>query len=160
MNPLPAFALLLAAQPVTALEPHCETYLAAVEKTAAQPARHSVSDLGEGMRTEAIIKDGQMYMQVDGRWMQGPPGFVAMEAELNADLRSGKTRLHDCQQLGRESVDGIQTTVYSYRLDLPGLPASAEPAKAYIGDDGLIHAQASDGAKVRTRFVGVTAPAL
>jgi len=155
-----ATVLLLATLPAAALEAACEPYLKAVEKTAAQPSRHSVSDLGEGMRTEVIITGGQMYMQLDGQWMKGPPNFVKNEQQLNAELRSGKLKLFDCKKLGRETVGGIATTVYSYQLDLQGLPQPKEPAKAYIGDDGLIHAQSSDGAKVRTRFTGVTAPKL
>jgi len=143
-----------------ALDAHCEAYLKAVEKTTAQPARHSVTDLGGGMRAEAIILGGRMYMQVEGRWMKGPANFLKAEQKLNADVRSGKYKLYDCKKLGRESVGGIATTVYSYQLNIGGLPQSKEPAKAYIGDDGLIHAQASDGTKVRTRFTGVTAPKL
>lgn len=157
---LPTLLLACCALPAQALEPLCDTYLKAVEKTTAQPARHMVSDLGEGVRTEAIVIGGKMYMKADTVWMNGPPTFTKMEAKLNAELRSGKTRLWDCKQLGRETVDGIATTVYSYQLDLQGLPAPKEPARVYVGADGLIYAQSSDGAKVRYRYTGVTAPKL
>lgn len=152
--------LLLAccALPAQALEPLCDTYLKAVEKTAAQSARQMVSDLGDGIRTEAIVIDGKMYMKADRAWVKGPPTFTQMEAQLNADLRSGKTKLWGCKKLGRETVDGIATTVYSYEIDMQGLPAPKEPTKVYIGDDGLIYALSSDGAKVRYRYTGVTAP--
>lgn len=155
---LPTLLLACCALPAEALEPLCDTYLKAVEKTSTQPARQMVSDLGEGMRTESIVIGNKMYMKVEGTWMKGPPTFTKMEAKLNAELRSGKTKLWDCKKLGRETVDGIATTVYSYQIDLQGLPAPKEPAKVYVGDDGLIYAQASDGAKVRYRYTGVTAP--
>ncbi|MES2884822.1 MAG: hypothetical protein V4709_08455 [Pseudomonadota bacterium] len=155
---LPTLLLACCALPAQALEPLCDTYLKAVEKTSTQPARQMVSDLGEGLRTEAIVIDNKMYMKVDGAWMKGPPTFTQMEAKLNAELRSGKTKLWGCKKLGRETVDGIATTVYSYEIDLHGLPAPKEPAKVYVGDDGLIYAQSSDGAKVRYRYTGVTAP--
>lgn len=158
MKTLSALLLLPAALPAAALEQHCETYLRAVEKTAAQPARHSVSDLGDGMRSEAVIKDGQMHLRVNGRWRKGPTDFAKLEAQLHADLRSGKIKLFACRKLGRETVGGVSTTVYSYQLHLPGVPVAEGAAKAYIGDDGLIHAQAADGVMVQNQFSKVTQP--
>ena len=99
-------------------------------------------------------------MQMAGRWMKGPPNFAATEKKLNAAMRSGEIQLLDCQKLGRETVDGIATTVYRYRMKMPGTTLGSEtPAKVFIGDDGLLYAQDSgDGAKVRYRYQGVTAP--
>ena len=155
---LPALLIAFCALPAQALEPACDPYLKAAEKTTAQPARQMVSDLGGGFKTEAVVKDGKMYMKVDGSWMKGPPTFTQMEANLNAEMRSGKIKLWDCKKLGRETVDGIATTVYSFQIQMQGLPAPKAPAKVYIGDDDLVYAQTSDGTKVRYRYTGVTAP--
>lgn len=145
-----------------ALDAACAPFVAAAEKTAAQPARHSVSQLDATTRAEAIIIGGKMYMQFAGKWMKGPPNFVATEKQLNAQMRSGEIKLSECKKLGRESVEGISTTVYSYRMKMPGTTLGSEtPAKIFIGDDGLVYAQDSgDGAKVRYRYTGVTAPKL
>jgi len=159
--PLCLFALMLAAATAAqALDAACEPFVAAAEKTAAQPARHSVSQLDATTRAEAILIGGKIYMQMAGRWMKGPPNFAATEKKLNAAMRSGEIQLLDCQKLGRETVDGIATTVYRYRMKMPGTTLGSEtPAKVFIGDDGLLYAQDSgDGAKVRYRYQGVTAP--
>lgn len=159
--PLCLFAVTLAAAPAAqALDDACEPFVAAAEKTAAQPARHSVSQLDANTRAEAILVGGKMYMQMGGRWMKGPPNFSATEKKLNAEMRSGVIELSDCKKLGHETVDGVATTAYTYRMKMPGTTLGSETlAKVFIGGDGLVYAQDSgDGAKVRYRYTGVTAP--
>ncbi len=153
---------LIASVPAHALEAACEAFVKATEKTNAQPSRHQVSSYGAaGLRSEGIIKDGKMFMQVNGKWMKGPPNFSTIERQQTAELRSGKIKLSACKKLGREKVDGIATTVYSLQMQVPGMPVpTGAPAKVYIGDDGLIYAQAGEGYKVRYRYTGVVAPNL
>lgn len=156
-----ALLALIASVPAHALDAACEPFVKASEKTSAQPARHQVSSLGaDAQRMESIVKDGQMFMQINGKWVQGPPNFFTMEQAQHADLRSGKIKLSDCKNLGRETVDGINTTVYSVHMLVPGMPAPTGPGKLYIGDDGLIYAQAGAGYKVRIRYTDVVAPNL
>jgi len=158
---LPLFiTLALATLPALALDAACEPFVKAAEKSAEQPARHNVTVVGEGLRNEAIIKDGQMYMQLDGRWRKGPSTFSASEKKINAEMRSGKIKLSNCQKLGSETVDGVATTVYRYDMQIPemGSFGTKTGAKVYIGDDGLIHAQATDDTKVRIRYTGVSVP--
>lgn len=157
---LPLLLALCATLPAHAFDAACAPYVKASEKTSAQAARHQVISMGADLRTESIIKDGQMYMQVNGKWMKGPPNFFKMEKEQYADLKSGKIKLSDCKKLGRETVDGIATTVYSLRTEIPGMPVPKDPAKIYIGDDGLIQAQSGEGYKIRIRYTGVVAPKL
>lgn len=154
-----AFAITL---PAHALDAACEPFVKAAEKTTAQAARHNVSELGGGLRSEAIIKDGQMYMQVSGKWMKGPSTFTTNEKQLNAEMRSGKIKVSNCKKLGAETVDGIATTVYSYDMEIPEMGAfgSKKNAKVYIGGDGLIHAQLADEVKVRIRYTDVSVPKL
>lgn len=144
-----------------ALDAACEPYLKAAEKGTQQPARHSVSDFGEGTRIEGIVVDDVLYANMGGQWRKVKKNFWADERGVHAEIRSGKIKMYDCKKLGRETVDGIATTVYSYRIDMPGMPPDkGEPAKAYIGDDGLVYAQQGGGAKIRYRYTGVTVPKL
>lgn len=153
--------VLAATLPAHALDAACEPYLKAAEKSAAAPKRHTVTQLDAETRVEAIKLDGAAYMKLDGAWMKAPPNVITAENKLTAEMRSGKIKLWDCKNLGRETVEGIATTVYSYQMEIPGMPKpSGEPAKAYVGDDGLIHAGAADGTKVRFRYTNVAAPKL
>lgn len=158
---LPLLLALAFTLPAHALDAACEPYLKAAEKSAAAPKRHTVTQIDAENRVEAIKLDGAAYMKLDGAWMKAPPNVITAENKLMAEMRSGKIKLRDCKKLGRETVEGIATTVYSYQMEIPGMPKpSGEPAKAYVGDDGLIHAGAADGAKVRFRYSNITAPKL
>lgn len=158
---LSAVLLACCALPAQALDAACEPYVKAAEKSAAAPERHSVTQIDAETRIEAIKFNGAAYMKMDDAWMKAPPNVITAENKLTAELRSGKLKIWDCKKLGRETVDGIATTVYSYQMEMPGMPKLAgEPAKAFIGDDGLVHAGSADGAKVRFRYTGVTAPRL
>jgi hypothetical protein len=151
--------LTFAASAAHALDPACETYVRAAEKSAQQPARHTITETG-GMRLEVIVIDGKTYSGMDGKWRRlsnGSSNQFAAEQKLIASIRSGEYPMNGCRKLGAQSVDGIETTVYAYTLKLPGLPSGE--AKAFIGSDGLVHAQSTSDAKVRHRYRGVSAPA-
>ena len=159
--PLPALALLSAAfaTPAFALDSVCETYLTAAEKSAQQPARHSVTEPGDGSSLEAIIVDGSYFAKLEGKWMKlpGSPGLQG-ERKLIAAIRSGKYPMTNCRKAGTERIDGVSMTVISYVLVLPGNPA--EETRAFIGADGLVHRQTSGNSRVLHRYTGVRAPAL
>ncbi len=151
--------LIFTANTAHALDPVCEVYLRAAEKSAQQPARHTITETG-GMRLEIIVVGGKTYTRMDGKWTRHSKVDVGQSAakELNADIRSGKYPMSGCRKLGPQNVDGIPTTGYAYTLKLPGIPSGE--AKAFVGSDGLVHAQSTSDAKVRIRYRGVTAPAL
>jgi hypothetical protein len=153
-----ALTTLATALPALALDANCALLVDATEKTAQQPARQSITDLGGGQRMEAIVIDGVLYSKMSGKWMKLKADFRATELALAADMRNGAIKLEDCKNLGNEAVDGINTTVIEYTLKMPG--ADAVRSKIYIGKDGLIYALAADDTKVRQRFVGVTTPKL
>lgn len=157
MKPIFLSIAILLAPAAHALDAACETYLAAAEKSAKQPARHAVTD-GGGMRSEAIVLDGQFYVQMDGKWRHMKIDFTAAELKLVNEVRAGKIAIGDCKVLGSESIEGVPMSVVSYTMSIPGLPAAA--AKAYIGKDGLIHAQVAADSKIRYRYTGVKAPSL
>ena len=152
--------LISAANVAHALEPACEAYVRAAEKSAQQPARHTITETG-GMRMELIIVGGKTYSRMDGRWSRlknTNSNQFAAEQKLIASIRSGKYPMSGCRKLGPQSIDGIPTTVYAYTLKIPGIPSGE--TKAFIGSDGLVHAQSSSDAKVRHSYRGVAAPAL
>lgn len=158
MNRLILLSLLAASPTVLALEASCEAFVAAAEKSAQRDARHAVSDLGGGLRTEVIVVGGKSYLKADRGWQVMPTDLLAHERRLNAEMRSGKMPVRDCQRLGSETVDGIATTIVRYTIAMPGAPVAT--ARAFIGADGLIHALSADDTRVRYRYTGVTAPAL
>jgi hypothetical protein len=157
ITPLPALMALAMAAPAAALEPTCETYLAAVEKSARQPARQSVTE-ADGTRMQAVIVDGVLYSEIGGKWRKLNSEFSKAEKALTADIRSGRIKLDQCSRLGDETIDGAAMTVIEYSLTMPG--AEAARSKAYIGSDGLLYAQTADDARVRFRYRDVVAPKL
>lgn len=159
----PLIVMLMAAvPPARALDANCLPFVNAADKSAHQPARQSVTELADGTRMEAIVVDDVLYSKLNGKWMKVRSGFWAMERELVADMRSGAIALTQCRTLGRENVDGIETTVIEYTMKMPGADPGVDPgaSKVYVGDDGLIHAQYADSVRVRYRFHGVVAPKL
>lgn len=157
-----AVSLLFAASPALAVDAACEAYLRAAEKSAGQPARHMISE-SDGTRLELITVGGHAYTRFGSdKWESLPPSasahLVSAEKKLVAAIRSGEYRISGCRKLAAEKIDGAPMTVYAYTLAIPGMPAGE--AKAYIGADGLVHGQRADGAVVRHRYRGVTAPAL
>jgi hypothetical protein len=140
-----------------ALEPACETYLRAAEKSARQPARHSITET-DGLRMEVIVVGGRSYSRVGGGWNPIRTDLLAAERKLTAAIRAGTYPLTGCRKLGAANIAGVPTTLYAYTLKIPGMPGGE--AKAYIGGDGLVHAQSTDDAEVRHRYRGITAPAL
>lgn len=63
-----AIGLMLAGGSASALEPACETYLRAAEKSAGQASRHTVTEAG-GVRLELVVTGGQAYTRFDGgKW--------------------------------------------------------------------------------------------
>lgn len=158
MRMLPCLILVATlSTPTLALDPACEIYLDAAEKSAQQPARHSVTEPGDGSRLEAVILGDVYYAKMEGAWtkLPGKPGLQG-ERKMIAAIRSGKYPMTGCRKLGSERVDGRPMTVIAYRLQLPGNPA--EETRAYIGADGLVHWQTSGKSNVRHRYEGVRAP--
>ena len=157
-----ALGLLVAAAPALAVDAACETYLRAAEKSASQPARHMITE-SDGTRLEMISVGGHAYTRIgSGKWTSlsgaAASNLASAEKKLVAAIRSGEYRISGCRKLAAEKIDGAPMTVYAYTLAIPGMPAGE--AKAYIGADGLVHGQRADGAVVRHRYRGVTAPAL
>ena len=151
-----AATLLVGSSTVHALDKACEPFIAAAEKAADQPARHTVSESTDGPRMEAISVDGKFYANIGGKWREMKADLSAAERKINADVRSGKIKVTDCKNLGSETVDGTPTSVTGYTIVMGDMAPA--PSKIYVGKDGLPYAIASEGQRVRYRYTGVTAP--
>lgn len=155
---LACLVLLFASGAAQAAPAACEPYLAAAEKTGQQTSRHTITESDDGTRLEAIRAGGKTYMNTGERWQEMKVDLGAAENKMIAQIRSGAFSIKDCRKLGDETVDGIKTSVYAYTLDVPGLPSGS--AKVYIGKDGLVHAQSTEGTRVRYFYANVAAPKL
>ena len=149
---------LLTTAPAFALDAACETYLAAAEKSARQPARHSITVLDNGSKFEAIIIGGQFYANMDGKWRQMPGAPLKGELQMIEGIRSGTYPMTGCRQSGTETFDGVSTKVITYTLKISG--GTAEETRTFIGSDGLVRGQTSGNTKVTHRYSGVKAPAI
>lgn len=153
--PLAVLACLLPVH-AHAVEPACNRYIDAAEKSASQPARQTVTESG-GTRMEAIAIGGKAWSRIDaGAWTPLPPRMRAVELRMVGDLRSGRLPIGACKVVGADTLDGKPMTVVAYTLTVGG---SATPTRAWIGRDGLVHALSADGVKSRFRYTGVSAPA-
>jgi hypothetical protein len=148
---------LLTAAPAFALDAACETYLAAAEKSARQPARHSITQPGDGSKLEAVIIGSKFYAHMGDQWqlLPGSPGLKG-ELKMIEGIRSGKYPMTGCRQSGSEMFEGVSTKVIVYTLKMPGI--AAEETRAFIGSDGLVYGQTSGETRVTHRYTGVKAP--
>lgn len=143
-----------------ALDPVCDVYLRAAEKSARQPARHSTTDT-DGLRMEVIVVGGRSYSRVGGRWSMVNTDLLAAERALTSAIRAGRYPLTGCHKIGPSKIDGMPTTVYAYTLNVGAKRSVATgETKAHIGADGLVYAQSTSDAEVRYRYRGVAAPEL
>lgn len=173
MNKLPIHFLtlgLLAASPaVFALDAACKPIEDAGLKLSRQPVFHSVDESGSG-RSELIALNGVTYMKDGTRgWIKLPVQAQKLGTAAGEFFAGGTApEMHDCRKLATETVDGIVTTVYAYKLDMPVVSlfgktiseAKTIEGKYYIGKDGLPYAHAYDDIKERWKYTGVSAPVL
>lgn len=158
MRSFPILALLtLTTPPAFALDATCEIYLTAAEKSTKQPARHSVSEPGDGTKLEAIIVDEKYFTNIGGQWQLIPGAHLRKgEHRLLAAIRSGEYPMTGCRKLGSQPFAGVARSVIAYTLNIPGI--KAEETRAYIGADGLVHGQTSGKTRVQFRYSGVKPP--
>lgn len=97
-----------------ASDPNCQPVLDANNKTLATPyhsytiASGALSG-GPPMKSEAILIDRTLYMQVNGKW----EGTSMTEQDLKDLAQSGTTPSSSCQHLRDESVNGESAALYS-----------------------------------------------
>jgi hypothetical protein len=157
MRPTTLLLLFLVSSPALSLDATCEIYLNAAEKSASQPARHSITEPGDGTSLEMVMIDGQHWSRVDGRWAKFPGGnLLTAERSMVAAIRSGRYPISNCRKLGSERFEGVATTVIAYTLKMRG--TQGDETRAYVGNDGLVYGQVSGNTRVRHRYTNVKSP--
>ena len=153
---------LLAAQQAFAFDAACEALVQASEAKIAQPAWHAIARIDE-LQTEVIKADGKFFMNTSGEWITSPMNLDDMERETIASMRSGKIRVFDCRSGGNEIINGVDTRVLTYRVEIvdSGMPAS--DTRINIGtSDNLPYRLGSTAGETRQsteyRYVDVHSP--
>lgn len=140
-----------------ALDAACERVASASETKLAAPAFHDRKELG-GLVHELLAVDGKLYARdaVAGR----PPEAWAPSPVTLADIRSAartyRGLLQSCRGLGSESVDGVVTDIYAFKVKTGGTVADG---KVWIGKaDGLPYREEAPGMKGTTVYRNLKAP--
>lgn len=138
----------------------CEQVLQAGEVRANQLAWHSSTEIKKGFTVEALKANGKFYSKSNqDPWKIAASDFDAAARKFSSDARKGIITISECKDEGTETVDGIDTTVISYHLDVIGTPPVK--GKIYIGEgDGLPYIQTSNEMESHVRYKGVKEPKL
>lgn len=101
--------------------------------------------------TEAMIVPEGMYIKLQEQWIKSP--IASSREEIMKFADPGKVTLSECKAVGRESVEGEPTAVYTYKAKAEGQKES--DGKLWIGaDDGLPHkAEVKSGDTLITQFI-------
>lgn len=149
--------------PVTlALDAACAPLIEASEAKVAQPAWHAVSQIDD-FRSEVIKADGKFFIFLNDAWIVAPMNMDDVERETVASIQSGKIKVTGCQFAGTELVDGVETKVLVYTVELPGSGIPAAQTSINLGvADKLPYKQGSAAGETRQsttyRYTGVTSP--
>ncbi len=145
-------------QKATALDAVCESVIKACEARTNVPAWQSVTEMG-ATKLEAMKANGQYYIRRNAAAWTKTANIDNAERDLVAQMKNGQIKLSECKNEGSEMVEGVDTNVVSYVIEMPGAPPAR--TKLRIGKtDGLPYAQTSDVIKANYRYKNVAAPSL
>jgi hypothetical protein len=142
-----------------ALEATCELIMKANQVSMNTPTWQKISTLTskKDFKVEIRKVDGQYYSFINNAWRKQDASFNAIVESFDGQVRSGKIKLSDCKEEGSEIIDGVDTTVISYHVEMSGGPATN--AKVYIGKaDGLPYADSSVATQSRYSYKDVVVP--
>lgn len=147
---------------VLALDAACSPLIEASEAKVAESAWHAVSQIDD-FRSEVIKADGKFYMFLNDEWIVAPMNMDEVERETIASIQSGKIKVTGCQSAGTEMVDGIETNVLVYTVELPGSGIPAAQTRINLGvADKLPYKQGTAAGETRQsttyRYTGVKPP--
>lgn len=151
-------AVLMPLQKAVALEAACELIMKANAVSMHTPTWQKVSTLiGKDFKIETRKVEGQYYTFMGKEWKKQDASFNAIVKSFDGEVRSGKIKLSDCKEEGSQIIDGVDTTIISYRVEVTGAPAAN--AKVYIGKaDGLPYADSSATTESRYSYKNIVAP--
>lgn len=153
--------LVLAAVPAAsqAGEAECQAVVAAFTRLAEAPAyRQTVTLPGVGTMAMATIGD-TLYAEADGAWTKLPlrPGG---RKEMMQQI-IGTRPLENCEAAGSETVDGVATAIFAYRVPpIEGISPEPSDQRVWIADaDGLpVRMVSADGTEVSLSFAPFDPP--
>ncbi len=90
--------------------------------------------------TEMIILPQGTWMNANGEWMQFPMDMSRMiEGYSQKSIDSGMEALTDVKEIGSETIDGCDSTVYSYRTSgkFMGVESNSTAEVAICEDTGM-----------------------
>ena len=147
---------------VLAMDAACSPLIEASEAKVAQSAWHAVSQIDD-FRSEVIKAEGKFYMFLNDQWIVAPMNMDEVERETIASMQSGKIKVTGCQTAGTEIIDGVETSVLIYTVELPGSGIPAAQTRINLGvADKLPYKQGSAAGETKQsttyRYIGVKPP--
>ena len=138
-----------------ALEAACAPVIAASEARMKLPFWQSVSDINGSLRLETIKTDGKYFTRLGKEaWKPAPVNIDETEQRMLARIQNGEINLTQCKEAGSEILEGRETRVISYLIEITGWPPVN--AKLNIGKaDGLPYAAISKNTKIQYHYNGV-----
>lgn len=145
-----------------ALDAACTPLIEASEAKVAKSAWHAISQIDD-FKTEVIKADGRFFMFMNDQWIVAPMNMDEVERQTVASMQSGEIKVTGCQSAGIEMVDGIETRVLVYTVELPGSGIPAAQTRINLGvADKLPYKQGSAAGETRQsttyRYTGVKPP--
>ncbi|MCC2657137.1 MAG: hypothetical protein K0Q76_2245 [Panacagrimonas sp.] len=138
-------------------DPACKPVIDADKARAAAPAWHAKKTMG-GMSMEIIRLGNDVYADMGGTgWKQMPPPMAANI--VNAGNQADQFTVSDCRKLGDETINGVATTLWSFKTKVKDLAPIT--GKVWIGQrDGLPYREEGEKHAGTTTYQGVAAPKL
>lgn len=152
-----ALSTTLLAPSADAQDASCNRFIELTAKKPSKPYRavHTIKMDGTTMRNEAVYIDGVIYSKQGdsktGKWMATPV------PDLTETIAMAKKTTSKCTMSGTEMLDGKPMQVWTSYATTPFEP---KPTmwKTWIGADGLVYRQTSDGFEQRYSYDNVSAP--
>jgi hypothetical protein len=142
-----------------ALDAGCEPIIKTSEASANAPTWQKVTTLtgNKNFKMEIRKIDGQYYSLTGGDWKKQDASFGAAVQSFVEQARNGAIKISQCKDEGSKTVNGVNTVVVSYRVEMIGAPAAN--ATLYIGKaDGLPYAEISDATQSYYSYKDVVVP--
>lgn len=133
----------------------CKPVIDADKARAAAPAWHAKKTM-DGMNMEIIRVGTEVYANMAGTGWKKMPAPMA-KTIVDAGNQADQYVVTDCRELGNETVDGVPTTVWSFRTKVEDSPPVE--SKVWIGTrDGLPYREEGEKHAGTTVYDGITAP--
>ena len=145
-QPLFTLTLLAALAPYPALawDAACDPLVKASEAKIAQPAWHSITNIS-GMKKEAIKVNGKSFLLMGDKWQKAPMDWDKAEQIGLDQMKTDAIKVTACKNIGSETLDGVETDIFSFITEAVGSGIPAVTATVHLGkDDHLPYKQTDE----------------